>query len=162
MKQVNTYLGTIILPLIWMSLTGTFTLLNFVVGLVLSSIAIWLLGSRSDVAFVVYLGRLWRFLRFNAFFIKELVKANMRVAWEVITPTHHMRPAIIAIPLDLESDLQITILANFITLTPGTLSLEVSPDRRTLYVHAMYVEDVDAFRNEIKENLEKRVLEVFS
>ena len=162
MKQINTYLGTIVLPLIWMSLTGTFTLFNFAVGFVLSSIAIWLLGSRTDVAFVVYLGRLWQFLRFNAFFIRELVKANMRVAWEVITPKHHMRPAIIAIPLDLESDLQITILANFITLTPGTLSLDVSPDRKTLYVHTMYVDDVDAFRREIKENLERRVLEVFS
>ena len=162
MKQINTYLGTVVLPLIWMSLTGTFTLRNFAVGFVLSSIAIWLLGSRSDVALVVYLGRLWQFLRFQAFFIRELVKANLRVAWEVITPKHHMRPAIIAIPLDANSDLQITILANFITLTPGTLSLDVSPDRKTLYVHAMYVDDVDAFRREIKDQLEKRVIEVFS
>ena len=162
MKRINTYMGTIVLPLIWMSLTGTFTLRNFAVGFVLSSIAIWLLGSRSDVAFVVYLGRLWQFLRFNAFFIWELVMANLRVAWEVLTPKHHMRPAIVAIPLDAESDLQITILANFITLTPGTLSLDVSPDRKTLYVHAMYVDDVDQFRREIKEHLEKRVIEVFS
>ena len=162
MRQINTYLGTIVLPLIWMSLTGVFTLLNFAVGFVLSSIAIWLLGSRSEVAFVVYLGRLWRFLRFQAFFIRELIKANLRVAWEVLTPKHHMRPAIIAIPLDAESDLQISILANFITLTPGTLSLDVSPDRKKLYVHAMYVDDLDAFRQEIKEKLEKRVIEVFS
>ena len=94
--------------------------------------------------------------------LDKLVKANLRVAWEVLTPKHHMRPAIIAIPLDAESDLQITILANFITLTPGTLSLDVSPDRKTLYVHAMYVDDVDAFRREIKEKLEQRVIEVFS
>ena len=162
MKRIYTYLGTIVLPLIWMSLTGTFTLRNFAVGFVLSSIVIWLLGSRSDVAFVVYLGRLWQFLRFNAYFIRELIKANLRVAWEVLTPKDHMRPAIVAIPLDAESDLQITILANFITLTPGTLSLDVSPDRKTLYVHAMYVDDVDQFRREIKEQLEKRVMEVFS
>jgi multicomponent Na+:H+ antiporter subunit E len=162
MKQINTYLGTVILPLIWMALTGTFTLANFALGFVLSSIAVWLLGSRSEVAFIAYLGRLWRFLGFQAFFIKELVKANLRVAWEVLTPKHHMRPGIIAIPLDAESDLQITILANFITLTPGTLSLDVSPDRKTLYVHAMYVENVDAFRREIKEQLERRVIEVFS
>ncbi len=162
MRQVNTYMGTIVLPLIWMALTGTFTLRNFAVGFVISSIAIWFLGSRSEVAFLLYLTRLWRLLRFHAFFIKELIKANLRVAWEVLTPKHHMRPAIIAIPLDTESDLQITILANFITLTPGTLSLDVSRDRKTLYVHAMYVEDVDAFRRDIKEQLEKRVIEVFS
>lgn len=162
MRRINTYLGTIVLPLIWMALTGSFTLRSFAVGFVLSSIAIWLLGSRSDVAFVVYLGRLLRFFRFNGFFVKELVKANLRVAWEVLTPKHHMRPAIIAIPLDTESDLQITILANFITLTPGTLSLDVLPDRKTLYVHAMYVDDVDEFRRDIKEQIEKRVIEVFS
>ena len=162
MKRTNTYLGTIVLPLIWMALTGTFTLANFALGFGLSSIAVWLLGSRSEVAYIEYLSRLWHFLRFQAFFVKELVKANLRVAWEVLTPKHHMRPAIIAIPLDAESDLQITILANFITLTPGTLSLDVSPDRKTLYVHAMYVDDVDAFRREIKEKLEQRVIEVFS
>ncbi len=162
MKQINTYLGTIVLPLIWMALTGTFTLGNFALGFVLSSIAVWLLGSRSDVAFIGYIARLWRFLSFQVFFVKELVKANLRVAWEVMTPKHHMRPAIIAIPLDTESDLQITILANFITLTPGTLSLDVSPDRKTLYVHAMYVDDVDIFRREIKEQIERRVIEVFS
>ena len=88
--------------------------------------------------------------------------SSLRVAYDVLTPTLHMRPAIVAIPLDAETDLQITILANFITLTPGTLSLDVSPDRKTLYVHAMYVDDVDAFRREIKEELERRVIEVFS
>lgn len=162
MRQVNNYLATIVLPLIWMSLTGTFTLVNFALGFVLSSIAVWLLGSPSEVPLVFYLARLWRFLCFQAYFLRELVKANLRVAWEVLTPKHHMRPAIIAIPLDAESDLQITILANFITLTPGTLSLDVSPDRKTLYVHAMYVDDVNAFRREIKEELERRVIEVFS
>ena len=87
--------------------------------------------------------------------------ANLRVAYEVLTPRYQMRAAIIAIPLDAESDLEITVLANLITLTPGTLSLDVSPDRKTLYIHAMHVRDVEKFRNDIKVRLERRVMEVF-
>jgi multicomponent Na+:H+ antiporter subunit E len=87
--------------------------------------------------------------------------ANLRVAYEVLTPGYQMRAAIIAIPLDANSDLEITVLANLITLTPGTLSLDVSADRKILYIHAMHVHDVEKFRKEIKVRLERRVMEVF-
>ena len=161
MRNINILLANIILPLTWMALTGIFTVTNFALGVMLSSICLWLVGSPDDVALLVYALRVYRFILFMGFFIRELVVANLRVAWEVITPEHHMRPAIIAIPLDTESDLQITVLANFITLTPGTLSLDVLADRKILYVHTMYVDDPEDFRRDIKERLEKRVIEVF-
>lgn len=161
MRNIHLILTNFFLPLVWMALTGSFTVANFAVGFILSSLCLWLVSSPSEVALVVYLVRVVRFLSFIGFFIMELVLANLRVAWEVITPEHHMRPAIIAIPLDAATDLQITILANFITLTPGTLSLDVSADRRTLFIHAMYVDDPEQFRREIKERLERRVIEVF-
>ncbi len=93
-------------------------------------------------------------------FVREMVLANLRVAYDVVTPRHHMRPGIIALPLDVESDIEITLLANLITMTPGTLSLEVSSDRRVLYVHAMYIEDVPALQRKIKRDFERRVMEV--
>jgi len=71
-----------------------------------------------------------------------------------------MRPGILAVPLDAQSDAEITLLANLLTLTPGTLSLDVSPDRRFLYVHIMYITDADATRRRIKDGFERRVLEV--
>jgi multicomponent Na+:H+ antiporter subunit E len=72
-----------------------------------------------------------------------------------------MRPGIIAIPLDARTDLEITLLANLITLTPGTLSLDVSADRRVLYIHVMYIDndDIEAVRRNIKDGFERRVLE---
>ena len=95
---------------------------------------------------------------FLAFFVWELVVSSLRVAYDVLTPTLHMRPAIIAVPLEVESDLAITVLANFVSLTPGSLTLDVSSDRRTLYVHVMFVgSDVDAVRDEITQKLERRV-----
>jgi multicomponent Na+:H+ antiporter subunit E len=161
MKQINVFLGNIFLPLVWMALTGTFTFANFVLGFAISSLALWLISSPADVTFIVYIIRFFRFIGFFFFFLWELLVANLRVAYEVLTPRYQMRAAIIAIPLDAQSDLEITVLANLITLTPGTLSLDVSPDRKTLYIHAMHVHDVEKFRNDIKVRLERRVIEVF-
>lgn len=101
-----------------------------------------------------------RVLLFILFFFWELLLANLRVAYDVLTPRHRMRPGVIAIPLDAQSRGEITLLANFITLTPGTLSLDVSDDRQALYIHAMYIDDADEFRRRIKANLERRMLEV--
>jgi multicomponent Na+:H+ antiporter subunit E len=66
----------------------------------------------------------------------------------------------VAVPLDARTDAEIVLLANLITLTPGTLSLDLSDDRTVLYVHAMYLTDPDELRREIKEGFERRVLEV--
>jgi multicomponent Na+:H+ antiporter subunit E len=71
-----------------------------------------------------------------------------------------MKPGIIAVPLDAETDFEITLLANLITMTPGTLSLDLSDDRKTLYVHAMYITDPEKIRHSIKHDLERRVLAV--
>ena len=84
--------------------------------------------------------------------------SNAIIAYDILTPIHHMKPGVIGIPIDAETDFEITVLANLITMTPGTLSLDISPDRKTLYVHAMYIRDPEALRAWIKQNLERRVL----
>jgi len=96
------------------------------------------------------------------FYLKELVVASLRVAYEVLTSRHHMQPAVVAIPLDAKTDLEITLLANFITLTPGTLSIDVSEDRKTLYVHEVYVKagDLDRVRKQIKGGFERKILKI--
>jgi multicomponent Na+:H+ antiporter subunit E len=94
------------------------------------------------------------------YFFWELVVSNVRVAIEVLSPRFRMQPGIVGIRLDAQTDLEITLLANLITLTPGTMSVDVSEDRRTLYIHGLYVEDRNAFERSIKEGFERRVLEV--
>jgi multicomponent Na+:H+ antiporter subunit E len=71
-----------------------------------------------------------------------------------------MKPGIVKIPLTANTDLEITLLANLISLTPGTLSLDVSDDRKVLYVHAMYVKDREQFILGIKNGFEKKLLEI--
>ena len=105
--------------------------------------------------------RVPRAIAFLAFLFYDLVRANLRVAYDVVTPTHHMKPGVVAVPLpEGLTDGEITTLANSISLTPGTLSLDVSDDRRTLYVHAMYIHDADALRRGILEGYLRRVLRV--
>ncbi len=73
-------------------------------------------------------------------------------------PTRYRRPGIVAVPLDAETDLEIAFLANLITLTPGSLCVDISEDRRTMYIHAMFVDDPDSVRSEIKGRFERWVL----
>lgn len=113
------------------------------------------------VAVLSALARAPRLLRFAAFALREVVLANLRVARIVLTPRPRLRPGIVAVPLEPATDAQITVLANLITLTPGTLSVEVSEDRRTLFVHAIDVESPEAFRRETKQGFERAVAELW-
>ena len=102
------------------------------------------------------------FLNLIGFFIRETVMSNFRVAYDVLTPGFLTKPAIVAIPLDVTTDAEILVLASFITLTPGTLTLDISEDRKTMFVHEMYVpgKNPDAVRKNIKNGFEKKILEL--
>ena len=82
-------------------------------------------------------------------FFKELCKANLSVLRVVFSPRLRIRSGVIAVPTDLKSDLALTLLANMITLTPGTLTLDISPDRRYLFVHTLNLEDPEDVKREI-------------
>ncbi len=93
-------------------------------------------------------------------FLRELIVSAVKVAWLVVQPRLKIRPAIIAYPLTVTTDLQITLLANMITLTPGTLSVDVSADRKTLYVHAIDMESKEDLIGSIAAGFERKILEV--
>ena len=96
--------------------------------------------------------------RLIALFFRELALSVQDVAITVMNPDRPIRSAIVAVPLDIKSDEGITLLANMITLTPGTTSLHVSEDRSTLYVHVMNVSDESVLQ--IKEGFERSIREV--
>ncbi|MBN2364968.1 MAG: hypothetical protein EH225_02405 [Calditrichaeota bacterium] len=102
-----------------------------------------------------------KIISFVFFYIWEVILSNFRVAYDILTPRHRMNPGIIALPLEEHTDLELMAIFNLITMTPGTLSLEISPDRKFLYIHAMYVKNPDVLRNELKNKIEKRILEIF-
>lgn len=150
--------ANLLLAVLWAALTGNFSAANLVVGLVLGY-AVLAFGLRQLPGFAAYTARVPRVLRLSGYVLGDLVRSNLRVAYDVLTPRYHMRPGVIGVPLEARSDAEITVLANLITLTPGTLSLDVSTDRRVLYVHVMYLDDEGEALAGIKE-LERRLLEV--
>ncbi len=152
------FLLNILLTLAWMALSGVYNPENFGIGFALSYMTLWLAQQGLETS--NYFRRVPRVIGFTFYFLGQLLIANLKVAYEVLTPGYNMRPAIVAIPLDTKTDGEITLLANLITLTPGTLSLDVSSDRRILFVHAMYVDDIDEFRRAIKAGFEQRVREI--
>lgn len=155
---MSLFLTNLLLALAWIALTGQYGASNFFAGLMLGFVV--LLFTHRGRASNAYTSKIKAIAGFFLFFTKELVMANLRVAFDVVTPSHHMRPGIVAIPLDLKTDLEITVLTTLITLTPGTLSLHVDEDRRTLYLHAMYIDDPDQLVRVIKDGFERRVREV--
>jgi multicomponent Na+:H+ antiporter subunit E len=137
---------------------GEFSLGGFLAGFVAGYFALWI--TRSLYGHNAYFNRLSQVVRLAVYFLWQLVVSNLRVLWDVITPHHTSRPGIIGIILDARTDMEITLVANLVSLTPGTLSLDVSRDRTILYVHVMFMDDIDRVRAEIKNGTEKRVLEV--
>ena len=99
-------------------------------------------------------------LRLLLFFFRQLILSALQVTWLVLQPRLRLRPAIIAYPLTVTTDAQITLLANMITLTPGTLSINVSDDRKTLFIHALDAGSREALISQIAAGFETRVLEV--
>ena len=151
-------LANILLALAWAALQGRFSLMNLATGWLLGYVILLLLVKGGVLGPSRYVGRLWRFAAFAGYFLWELVRANLRVALDVATPHYHMTPGIIELPLDAQSDAEILLLAALMNLTPGSVALDVSPDRRVMYVHVMYIQTADAARAEIKEGLERRVI----
>lgn len=142
---------------IWAAVQGSFDLANLATGFVFAYLILWLI--RPALGETSYFRKVPAAIGFTLFFVKELLISNLRVAWTVLGAGKR-RPGVVAVPLDLEGDLQISLLANVVTLTPGTLSLDVAPDKSCLYVHGMFVDDPEAFRREIKDGFERRIGEL--
>lgn len=157
---MNGLLLNLILALVWAAVSGDFSAQNLTIGFGLGFVILLLM--RRVVGVPLYGRRALRVVGLLAFFVWELLKANLRVAAEVLHPRLTIRPGVVMIPLDVKTEAQITLLANLITLTPGTLSLDVSADRRVLYVHALSIRDPEELRRAIKQGFERRILEVWS
>jgi multicomponent Na+:H+ antiporter subunit E len=149
----------ILLAVIWASLTGSFSFANFVLGFLLGSLALYLI--RDQVGSLGYFRRARQILSLAFLFLIELVLSAWRVAVLVMSPRMDLKPGIFAYPLRVTRDFEITMLANLITLTPGTLSVDVSDDRRILYVHAIDCSDPEKIRRDIAAGFEQKIIEAF-
>ena len=148
--------ANLILAILWGLTTENFSAMNLAIGYFVSlGILVFVRRALGDSH---YFRDITEVLALVWFFVKELFLANIRMARYTLSPLRKLRPGIVAVPMDFMTDAEITLLANLITLTPGTLSIDVSRDKRTLYVHVMDIDDPQAVRDEIKRGFESRVL----
>lgn len=135
---MNAFASIWLIAIAWCFLQGSISLGNLFLGAILGMTALTISlpfnGMRASFT------QLKAVFLLVFFVIKELVVSSLRISWDILTPTMYARPRIVRIPINDLNDIAITILANAISLTPGSLSLEVSKNRQNLYVHAMYAE----------------------
>jgi multicomponent Na+:H+ antiporter subunit E len=153
-------LANLLLALAWTALQGEVSLSNLAVGYGLGYVVLQVL-TRGGVLPVRYLGKVSAFLSLFFYLIYELVVANFKLAGDVLSPGRTLRPAIVKVPLDVESDAEILMFAALINLTPGSTALDTSEDRRTMFVHVMHMETPDQTRAEMKQGFERRVRRLF-
>lgn len=154
---MNTFGLNIILAISWVAFTGSVSLMGLVTGFVIGYGALWLIQPLIGTS--TYFQRVTAWVKLVVMFHYELIVSSLEVAFDILTPRHRSRPAIIEVPLDVKTDTGILLVTNLISLTPGTLSLDVSEDRKTLLVHAMFADDPDALRKSLKDGMERWVID---
>jgi multicomponent Na+:H+ antiporter subunit E len=150
-------LGNVLLAVAWAALQGELSLANLLAGQVLGYLVLLLLVKGGVLGASPYIGKVHLAIGLAGFFLWELVVANMRLALDVATPRFQMTPGIGAVPLDVTRDSEILLLSMLINLTPGSVALDVSADRKVMYVHVMYMDSLDGARADIKNGFERRV-----
>lgn len=158
--MVKQFLMNLLLAFIWIALTGSLMFSNFYFGFLLGFFILWLMNrNESDKR---YFNRVPKIIWFILYFIYEMIKANMEVAYGVLKPRFGMQPAIVKYPLHAESDFEVNMLATIISLTPGSLIMDISEDKKVLYIHVMHLknDDKDLFISKIERGYERRLLEI--
>lgn len=148
----------LIIAVMWMFLQETYTTASFIGGYIIGILLLLFLNRFVPDSF--YLNKVFKLIKLILLFIKELITANIDIVKLVYKPKLDIEPGIFALPTKLRSNWEITLLANLISLTPGTLTVAISEDNTNLYIHAMHIDDIDESIKEIKESFEKAIMEV--
>ncbi len=156
---------SILLGLAWCFVHGTISINNFIVGLILGPFVIRPFRELYDfdqkISYKDIAGHIPALIRYLIVLAVEIMKANIMVAKIVLQPKIDIKPGIIEVPIRTQTDVGITAIANTITLTPGTLTIDVSDDKKVLYVHSIDATDPEGVASSIRDDLEKYVLEAF-
>lgn len=152
---------TLILAIVWMLLQNEVSAGMAVFGIILGIIIPW--GTSIWWPDTPKGFRLSKMITYSFMVIWDILVANVQVAWIVLTvPNAKLKPAWIVIPLELREPEAITVLAGTITLTPGTVSADLSDQGHSLLVHVLHTDDPDAVRDEITSRYQRRLLEIFT
>ncbi|MFD0915434.1 Na+/H+ antiporter subunit E [Pseudahrensia aquimaris] len=151
---------TLLLAIVWVLLqnevSAGMVVFGFILGIIIPrATAVWWPERPSNF-------RMGKMIKYSLLVIWDIIIANIQVGWIVLTkPNSKLKPAWVVVPIDVRQPEAITVLAGTVTLTPGTISADLSNCGHYLLVHALHTEDPDAVREEIKERYERRLKEIF-
>lgn len=162
-RRLIIYMG---LPIIWCLVSGQITIGSIFLGFIFGMVVVQPFTKLYRMDEVVtptgdWLGKIPKKLVYFYVLIKEIIKANIMVAKIVLSPKIDIKPGIIRVPIRTKTNIGITGIANTITLTPGTLTVDISDDESALFVHSIDATDPQGVRDSIRDDLEKYVLEAF-
>jgi len=158
---VSVFGKNLILALIWSALTGDFSFSGLLTGFFVGFIGLYLVRPLLGDGDSRYFRRVYCAVRLFFYFYYELFMSSFQVARDVLALRPTNNPRIVEMPLDVKSDFEILLVTNLISLTPGTLSLDVKPDRSAALIHAMFADDPDEVVRSLKNGMERMVREVF-
>lgn len=147
-----------IIAFMWMFLSESYTIVSFIGGFILGIILLFVLNRFTPGPF--YMKKVMKLMKLNFIFFRELISSNLSIVKLVYSKKPTFEPGIFVLPTELETEWEVTLLANLITLTPGTLTISISHDNSKLYIHAMDIDTVDEEIHAIKETFEKAIMEV--
>lgn len=150
-------LVNIVVSFMWMFLTESYTFVTFFLGYIIGAILLLFLDRFIPGTF--YMRKVYRIIVLLFIFIRELILSNISIVKMVYSRKLNFEPGIFSYPTELKKDWQITLLANLITLTPGTLSIAISEDQSHIFIHAMHIDTIEDSINDIKNTFEKAIME---
>lgn len=155
--MLKNFLMNLLLAFLWLTLTGSLSYGNFIFGFVAGFLILWILNrNEKDQSYFLKVPKIIGFL---FFFLYEMIVANLQVAYDVITPNYFFKPGIVKYKMNARTDLEINLLSAVIALTPGTIVIDVSDDKKSIYIHVMYLKDKETFITYIENVLERKLLE---
>ena len=158
--MIKNFLLNLLLSLVWVALTGHLNYPNFLFGFILGFVILWVLTRTGTIEEKSYFYKVPKLLLFCVFFFYDMIRANIEVTKEILTPRFKLNPAVVIFEHRLKSDFEITMISNLIALTPGTMVLKISPDKKYLYIHSFNLKDKDKFSEHLRNGLEKKLIEV--
>ncbi len=154
-----------LLGIVWCFVSGDLSIINFIIGAFLGFFIIHsmkkIYPAEKKVTIKDYILRIYKVLIYLSILMVEITKASILIAKVILRPKLDIKPGVIEFPLRASKDVSVTAIANTISLTPGTLTIDVSDDMTKLYVHSIDVSDPQALRESIRNHLEKYVVEAF-
>ena len=161
------FIWSLIFACVWVVVTGAFTLPNLALGMAFGAASLFIIRGQPGLSSTTAQWRwpsLKRLLRVGSLirlFVYELMMSAIKVAGLVLSPNMNLKSGIFAYETALTQDSHIMLLSNLITLTPGTLTVDVSDDRRTLFIHAVDCSDIEATSADIRNGFERKIREAF-